>query len=108
MENTYLLMGLDFYGIRRPITTASNRTDLAAIADKLVTLHVKDGFQLTEVVDAIDPEADSLAPYRVYVLVKPGKRKSDPPANLVRLELYELPKDTADTYKADLYKIWNF
>lgn len=108
MDKTYLLIGLDFNGIRRPITTAPTRSDLAAIADKLVTAHVKKGYLLTDVVEALEPEENNLAPVRVYVLVKPGKRKSDPPADLARLELYELPIDTADTYKVDLYKIWNF
>jgi len=116
MDKTYLLTALDFCGIRRPLTTATSRSNLAAIADKLVTAHVKDGFNLTEVVEADDVDASleghlerhGPTPYKVYVLVKPAKRKNDTPDNLVRLELYELPIDTESTYKVDLFEVWNF
>lgn len=108
MDYIYILEQLNDKGIRRPVAAAATRTNLVAIADKLVTAYVKDGFMLSDIVVPIDDQPGDSGPYKAYVLLRTATKKHPLEEAFLRLELYELPIDTEATYNPDTSTIWTY
>ena len=106
MDYIYILEQLNDQGIRRPVAAAATRANLVAIADKLVTAYIKDGFMLSDIV--VPLEDDGVGPYKAYVLMRTATKKHPLDEAHLRLELYQLPIDDENTYNPDTSTIWTF
>lgn len=101
MENIYVLTKISGGGVTKIITTAATKSDLAAIANQVVTDYVKSGYALANVLDYDITTGGQV--YQLYYLKKAKTRKT-PPA-LVVLELYELPISTPATFDIDAIQL---
>lgn len=104
MDNKgYILATIDDGGVRQYVGMAPSKADLVALADKYITLLIKSGFEIFNIIEDIDQEANNHI-FKAYHL-KPSKRTRSSAVDyrIVVLELHELPVYSQEQpYQVDL------